>query len=104
MWTIVNQKQKASMNNAEENRGELMPLSKKNSNLCKHNVIHFQYLANFWIVLSVVVLPAILVDGHWFQLLSSLNAYIDTFKHGKKQFASEQQGLKFYANYAGVAT
>ena len=34
--------------------------------------------------------------------MSSLDAYIDTLEHGKEQFAAEQQGLEFYAEYAGV--
>ena len=31
-----------------------------------------------------------------------MDAYIDTLEHGKEQFAAEQQGLEFYAEYAGV--
>ena len=41
------QKQKAPVDNAEENRGKLIPSPKKKSNLCKHNAIHFQSLAYF---------------------------------------------------------
>ena len=31
-----------------------------------------------------------------------MDAYINTFEHGKKQFAAEQQRLEFYAEYAEV--
>ena len=34
--------------------------------------------------------------------MSSLNTNIDTLEHGKEQFAAEQQGLEFYAEYARV--
>ena len=41
-------------------------------------------------------------DGHRFQTLSSLDAYIDTLEYRKESFAAEQQELEFYAEYAGV--
>ena len=31
-----------------------------------------------------------------------MDVYIDTLEHGKEQFATKQQGLEFYAEYAGV--
>ena len=59
-------------------------------------------MAYFWITFSVVALPALLVDRHQFQSLSSLDAYIDTLEHGKEQFVTKQQEMKFYVEYAGV--
>ena len=72
------------MHNAKEDGGELISSSKKKLNLCKHSAIHFQSLAYFSIALSIVAPPAVLVDGHRFQSLSSLDVYIDTFEHGKE--------------------
>lgn len=61
-----------------------MPLSKKKSNLCKHNAIYFQLLVYFWIALLFITLPILLIDGYQLQLLSSLDIYIDTLKYGKE--------------------
>ena len=41
------QKRKASVDNAKEDERLLIPSPNKKSNLCKHNAIHFQSLAYF---------------------------------------------------------
>lgn len=46
-------------------------------------------------------MPPVLVDGHRFQSLSSLDAYIDSLEHGKEQFSAEQQAMEFYSEWAG---
>lgn len=43
-----------------------MLLPKKKANLCKYSIIYFQLLAYFSITLSVIALPAVLVDRHQF--------------------------------------
>ena len=80
----MNQKQKAPMDNVEEDKKELMPLLKKKLNLYKHSTIYSQLLAYFLPAFSTVAPPTILVDRYQFQSLSSLDAYIDTFEHGKE--------------------
>lgn len=90
------------MNNLEKDKKELMLLPKNKSNLCKHNAIYFQSLAYFWIAFSIVTPLVVLVNKYWFQLLTSLNIYIKTLEHKKKQFAAEQQVLKFYKKYIKV--
>lgn len=59
------------VDNAKEDKGELILLLEKKSNLCKYNAIYFQSLAYFWIVFSIIALLAVLVDGYQFQLLNN---------------------------------
>lgn len=47
-------------------------------------------------------MPPIAIDGYRFLLLNALDKYIDSLPHGKQQFSTEQQGLEFYATYAGT--
>ena len=47
-------------------------------------------------------MPSITIDKHWFLLLDALNKHINSLPYGKQQFSAEQQGLEFYAIYAGT--
>lgn len=64
MWIVINQKQKAPVDNAEKDKRKLIPLPKIKLNLCKHKAIYFQSLAYFCIALSVIAPSTILVDRH----------------------------------------
>lgn len=65
-------------------------------------VFGFELQIYFSIVLFAIILSAVLVNRYWFQLLASLDIYIETFTYRKKQFLAKYQVLKFYAEYVKV--